>query len=92
MKTFPYARTAASLAVGALILSACGGGGGDDTTVAADPPVAGTDVPVSATTSSAGAIAFMKSVAATKDDTALPLVAGDAVLATSDTDEPDPGV
>lgn len=73
-----------------LLLSACGGGGDGGIHVPGNAP--GTDVPLSATTSSAGAVAFAKAVAASKDDTASPLVVGDAVLATSETDEPDPGI
>ena len=86
MKAKTWRRSAASLAASSLLLTACGGGGSG--------PVAdnGTDVPQSAMTSSAGAIAFMKSVAASSSDTAEPLRVGDAVLATSDTDEPDPGI
>jgi hypothetical protein len=80
-----------ALAGTALLLASCGGGGGDSP-VPSDPPIAGTDVPLSATTSSAGALAFVKSVAATSDNTANPIVVGDAVLATSDTDEPDTGI
>jgi len=83
----------ATLVGGALLLAACGGGSGDGAPTGPVPPgSAGTDVPASATTSSAGAFAFVKSVAATSDDTALPLAVGDAALAASDTDEPDPGV
>ncbi|MDB5883043.1 MAG: hypothetical protein JWP43_2921 [Ramlibacter sp.] len=88
MKPMTWRRTAASLAVNGLLLTACGGGGGGPAPVADD----GTDVPRSAMTSSAGAIAFMKSVAASSDNTASPLRVGDAVLATSDTDEPDPEI
>jgi hypothetical protein len=47
---------------------------------------------VSATTSSSGAIAFVKSVAAPSDNSASPIVVGDATLATSDNDEPESGV
>jgi hypothetical protein len=91
MKHLTSLRTGVSLGCGALLLAACGGGGGGNAGPA-DPTVAGSDVPLSATTSSAGAFAFVKSVAAARDDTATPLVVGDAVLATSETDEPDPGV
>jgi len=76
----------------AALLSACGGGGGGDSAVPVDPPVAGSDVPLSATTSSAAALAFVRTVAATSDNTATPITVGDATLATSDTDEPDPGI
>lgn len=83
-------RTGWALAGGALLVAACGGGGGGDAVV---PPVAtGSDVPLSATRSSAGAFAFVQSVAARSDDTAMPVAVGDETLATSETDEPDPGV
>jgi hypothetical protein len=49
-------------------------------------------VPLSATTSSAGALAFVKRVAATSDNRAEPIRVGGAVLATSDTDESDPDI
>ena len=88
MKSNTWRRNAASLAASSLLLSACGGGGSGAAPVANN----GTDVPQSAMTSSAGAIAFMKGVAASSSDTAEPLRVGDAVLATSDTDEPDPGI
>ncbi len=90
MKHLTSLRACASLVGGAVLLAACGGGGGGSTSGEATVP--GSDVPLSATTSSAGAFAFVKSVAATSDNTALPIVVGDAVLATSETDEPDPGV
>jgi hypothetical protein len=76
----------------AMLATACGGGSGDSAAVNTDPSVAGSEVPVSATTSSAGAMAFMKQLAATSDNTATPIVVGDAVLATSDTDDPDPEI
>jgi hypothetical protein len=90
MKPTTWRRTAISVAASSLLLTACGGGGsGSGAAPAADT---GTDVPQSAMTSSAGAIAFMKSVAASSDNTASPLRVGDAVLAASDTDEPDLGI
>lgn len=76
-------------AVAASLLVACGGGGGDSGS-AAQVNVPGSDIPQSATTSSAGAFAFVNGVASSRSETAEPLVAGDAVLATSETDEPDP--
>jgi hypothetical protein len=84
-------RAALAVAAGALLLAACGGGGGG-TPVATDPPVAGSDVPASATSSSVGAVAFAKTVAASSDNTAAPITLGDATLATSDTDEPDASI
>jgi hypothetical protein len=92
MKSIMFTRTAVSLAAGALLLSACGGGGGSGTPPAIDPVVAGTEVPQSATASSNGALAFVKTVAATSDNTASPIIVGDATLAASETDEPDPGI
>ena len=92
MKATPSLRAALGMAAATLMVAACGGGGGGGTPVAADPPVAGTDVPASATLSSAGAVAFVRSVAASRDETTLPLTVGGAVLATSDTDEPEPDI
>jgi hypothetical protein len=89
MKTFPWGLASLSFAA-ALLLAGCGGGHRD--AVETDPNVEGTDVPLSATTSSAGALAFVKRVAATSDDRAEPIRVGGAVLATSDTDESDPGI
>jgi hypothetical protein len=85
------AWTLALLAVAGLLLAACGGGGGGGGfgRITAPPAtVGGSDVPVSATTSADGAFSFAADVAATQDDTAEPLLLGDAVLATSETDEP----
>ena len=73
----------------ALLLAACGGGGGGDA-MPADPLVSGTDVPQSATQSSAGAFIFVSGVAASSSETAQPLVLGDVTLATSETEEPSP--
>jgi hypothetical protein len=83
-----------------VLLAACGGGDNDDVAAApapapapmapADPLVAGTDVPLSATASSAGAFAFVKRVVESNGDTADPLVIGSAVLGTSDTEDPQP--
>jgi hypothetical protein len=70
-----------------------GGGGPAPATFDSDPNMmSGTDVPLSATTSSAGAMEFVKRLAATSANKAEPIRVGDAVLATSNTDEPDPGV
>ncbi len=87
MKRIPFNRTCISVALGSALLAACGGGGGPS--LPTDPPVAGSEVPQSATTSAAGAFTFVNSVAAAPNDTSEPLVVGDATLATSDTDEPD---
>ena len=92
MRTKQWTGGAAIVATAGLLLTACGGGGGGGESIAVNPNVPGTDVPLSATTSSAGALAFVKMVAATSSDSASPLVVGDAVLATSDTDGPDAGI
>lgn len=76
---------------GASLLAGCGGSGGSGAMVT-DPLVEGTDVPLSATASSAGALAFVKRVAATSDNSTEPIRVGGAVLATSDTDESDPDI
>jgi hypothetical protein len=91
MKTKTWRLAPVSVAIGTLLIAACGGGGGGETPVT-NPNVTGTDVPLSATTSSAGALAFVRSVSTTIVENAEPLVVGDATLATSETDEPDPGV
>lgn len=87
MKSIPWGLASLVFA-GVLLLAGCGGGGRHDT----DPNVEGTDVPLSATTSSAGALAFVKRVAASSNDRSEPLRVGGAVLATSDTDDSDPGI
>jgi hypothetical protein len=77
-------------AVMSLGLSACG-----SDSAPAPQFVAGTDVPVTAVATSSGASVFVKEVVATPIDTAEKAEAlelGDAVLATSDTDEPDSDV
>jgi hypothetical protein len=97
MKNINFTRTPLAMATGLLLLAACGGGGDGGT---APPPaggggpdvVAGTQVPTSATTSSAGAFAFANATASATDNTAEPIEVGAAVLATSETDEPDPSV
>jgi hypothetical protein len=85
------------ISVGIGLLSACA----SDTVepvVAVDPgppPVAfvpGTDIPVSATTSIAGMLSFASATGSNSDNTTEPLVAGEAILATSEIDEPDPSV
>ena len=88
MKSTTGRRSAIGLAAASLFLTACGGGADGAAPVADD----GTDVPQSAMTSSAGALAFVKRVAASRDNTASPLRVGNAVLGTSDTDESDSGI
>ncbi len=83
------------LALGAatMLLAACGDSSSlpAPVTPPAPTPIT-TAIPASATTSSAGAFNFVNSVASASQDTAEPLLDGDSVLATSDTDEPDPSV
>jgi hypothetical protein len=72
------------------LLVACGSG---NNTAAIDAgggsPAPGTDVPVSATTDSAAATEFIRSVVARGEANAdTPLVVGDVVLATSETADP----
>lgn len=78
-------RTTLVTGVGATALAACGGGN-------SDPFVAGTDVPTSATATSAAVLPFAISVSSAISDSSEPLIVGDTALATSETDEPDPSV
>lgn len=74
-------------------LTACGSSGNETPVVVVNPFVTGTDVPITATTSSAGATDFIKGiVTAGGSESTEPLVAGDAVLAASDTDEADSAI
>jgi ABC-type glycerol-3-phosphate transport system substrate-binding protein len=74
-------------------LAACGGdpqasdGLGSEAPVTANVP--GTDVPLTATQSSAGAIAFIRTVVANEDESADNLRIDAAEFATSETDEPE---
>jgi hypothetical protein len=80
-----------STAMAAVMLTACGGGGGDAVVVA--PPTApNSEVPLSATTSSGGALTYVNGLTTTRDETASPVVVGDVTLGASETEEPDPGV
>lgn len=88
-----------AVAACAVLLGACGGSGGDDTPVAVGPQpsnlIAGSQVPFSATTSSAGAYTFIAGIVATGElNNSEPLALGDSELsfATSETEEPDPRV
>lgn len=85
------ARFAGVVLTGAALITACGGGTDIAPvvpTVPTIPVVTGTDIPVSATTSAAGAFTFVNTLAGATDNTADPLTVGDATLASSDTDEP----
>jgi hypothetical protein len=92
MKTIAWKTASLGLFAAALLLAACGGGGGGEPSAGIDPARPGTDVPSSASATSAGAMAFAKSVAASSTDSAEPITVGDAVLASSDTDEPETGI
>jgi ABC-type glycerol-3-phosphate transport system substrate-binding protein len=78
----------------AALLAACSGGSDyakhppAPPPAPADPPVAGTEVPTSATVSSVGATNFVSTTAAAGSETSEPLELGGAMLAISDTDEP----
>ncbi len=99
LRKLPVAAALAAVAT-ALVLTACGGGsgggnaGGNDNnggTPPGGPPVTGgSDVPVSAQQSAVGAFNFVAATAATKSETDEPLRVGDANLATSDSDDPQP--
>lgn len=82
----------------ALLLAACGGSNNGNNGQAnfgnacsTGALVAGTGVPQSATASSGGAIALVKCVVATSENSE-PLLTGDATLGTSDMDDPDPNI
>lgn len=98
MNTFMNMRTPLAVCAVVLGLAACGDGsslpssGNPPPTAVTNPLISGTDVPTSATTSAAGATAFVKLVVASSAETAEPLQLGDAVLATTDTEEPDASI
>jgi hypothetical protein len=82
---------------GALLLAACGSGGGDSGNAGGGnpPPGNGSDIPVSATSSSSGAFSFVESlVAAGGSETAEPLQLGgdDVTLGNSEADDADSSV
>jgi ABC-type phosphate transport system substrate-binding protein len=98
MNTLMNMRTPLAVCAVVLGLVACGdgsslhSGGNNPPTATTDPLVPGTDVPTSATTSAAGATAFVKMVVASSAETAEPLQLGEVVLATTDTEEPDASI
>jgi predicted flavoprotein YhiN len=95
MKYFLPNPTLIALGAAVVMVVACGDGSSLPPTGAAqpgNPSASTTDIPVSATTSAQSAFSFVNLVASSPQDTAEPLVDGDAVLAVSDTDEPDPSV
>jgi hypothetical protein len=94
MKTYSPSPLLLALGAATAMLAACGDSSSlpAPVTPPAPPPPITTEIPVSATTSSAGAFTFVNSEAGASKDTAEPLLDGDSVLASSDTDEPDPSV
>ncbi len=97
MKTFLPGATLVALSAASVLLIACGDSGSlqssnkaqlSDSATAASA----TEIPVSATTSAAGAFSFVNMAASSQNDRAEPLAGGAAVLATSETDEPVPSV
>lgn len=94
MKLYPTSPLLLALGAATVLLAACGDSSSlpAPATPPAPPPVVTTEIPTTATTSSAGAFTFVNSVASTSQDTAEPLLDADSVLASSDTDEPDPSV
>jgi hypothetical protein len=84
------------LACSAVLLSACGDSSVTTAAIASVPTpgvalVPGTGVPIAATTSISGAISFIGTVVAGGENSE-EIELGDALLATSDADEPDPSV
>ena len=71
------------------LLTACGGGSND---YASNTPqyVAGTDVPVAATTSASAVVSFAQEQQTKTSDSTDPVVLGNAMLAVDDTAEPAP--
>jgi hypothetical protein len=76
--------------VALVALGACGGGGHDDNAMAPAPAPAPADntVPASALASSSAFADYVAGVAATSNDTAVPIVTGDVVAPASETDAP----
>ena len=96
MKPFFTHRSWLAASAGAILLAACGSGGGDSGSASGGTaPGNGSEIPLSATSSSGGAFSFVESlVAAGGSETAEPLQLGgdDVSLCSSDTDDADPSV
>ena len=95
MKTFlPNANAKViAMSLASVLLLACGDSGSlqssNDAPLSDNPTTASaTAIPMSATTSAAGAFSFINMMASSQNDRAEPLAGGAAVLATSETDEP----
>lgn len=97
MKTILPSTALLALSAASVMLIACGDGGtmpSSNNVQLMDNPVtaSATELPVSATNSSASAFNFVNTMASSQNDSAEPMVDGNAVLATSETDEPEPNV
>lgn len=97
MKTILPSTALLVLSAASVMLIACGDGGtmpSSNNVQLMDNPVtaSATELPVSATNSSASAFNFVNTMASSQNDSAEPMVDGNAVLATSETDEPEPNV
>ncbi|NMM05724.1 hypothetical protein [Polaromonas sp.] len=95
MKPFFTHRSWLAASAGALLLAACGSGGDSGSASGGTAPGSGSEIPLSATSSSAGAFSFVESLVAAGDsETAEPLQLGgdDVSLGSSDTDDADPSV
>jgi hypothetical protein len=93
MKTFLPNATFIAFSVASMLLIACGESGSlqsSNDAQLSDIATANsvTAIPVSATTSAAGAFSFVNMMASGQDDSAEPVAGGAAVFATSETDEP----
>ncbi len=97
MKNFLPNHTLLALSAASVLLIACGDSGSlpssNNGQLSDNPTVASaTEIPLSATTSAASAFSFVNMMASSQNDSAEPLVGGAAVLATSETEEPEPKV
>ena len=80
-------------ALATICAAAITGCGSDNAAAPAPTNVAGTDIPIVATTSSESASIFVKGIVLAGGlDTADALTVGDVALATSETDEPDASI
>lgn len=95
MKPFFTHLSWLAASAGALLLAACGSGGDSGSASGGTASGSGSEIPLSATSSSAGAFSFVESlVAAGGSETAEPLQLGgdDVSLGSSDTEDADPSV
>lgn len=81
-------KPAATLLGAILLMSGCGGGSSSIEPPAPIAVVSGTEVPVSATQSAAGTLAFAAQLQAASSDSSDPVVLGDALLVSDDSTEP----